>query len=118
MARARSAGKFGFACGRLTPSEVQLLQVVIETVDVGPALGVRTSQNVVLILGALRHADARMTSPLGVEHIRLLHVVAARCWSPCRSATFAGDQRALDVEPGPGTDAIPRIHARLLPRCC
>src|SRR6266581_1855235 len=27
MARARSAGKFGFACGRLTPSEVQLLQV-------------------------------------------------------------------------------------------
>src|SRR2546421_12827226 len=85
---------------------------VIETVGERPALGVRTGQSVVLILRALRHADAWNDVPLGVEHIRLLHVVAVALLVTMQVGDVAGDQRTLDVEPGPGADAIPRIHAR------
>src|SRR2546427_10797299 len=85
---------------------------VIETVGERPALGVRTGQNVVLILGSLRHADAWNWLPFDVEHIRLLHVVAVALLVTVQIGDVAGDQHTLDVEPGPGTDAIPRIHAR------
>src|SRR5262249_8579024 len=49
---------------------------VIEAISIRAALGIRTGQNVVLILGALRPLDAWNDIALGVEHIRLLHVVA------------------------------------------
>src|SRR5439155_22806219 len=85
---------------------------VIETVGERAALGVRTRQNVVLILRALRHADAWNDLTLGVEHVRLLHVVAVALLVTMQIGDIAGDQHTLDVEPGPGADAIPRIHAR------
>src|SRR5437870_5765042 len=85
---------------------------VIETVGERPALGVRTGQNVVLILRALRDADAWNDLPFDVEHIRLLHVVAVALLVTMKVGDVAGDQRTLDIEPGPGADAIPRIHAR------
>src|SRR5262245_34667886 len=85
---------------------------VIETVDIRPTRGVRTGQNVVLILGALRPLDAWNDIALGVEHIRLLHVVAVAYLVAVQIGDVAGDQHALDVEPGPSADAIPRIYAR------
>src|SRR6266446_264953 len=85
---------------------------VIETVGKRPALRVRTGQNVVLILSALRHADAWNYLPFGVEHIRLLHVVAVANLVTMQIGDIAGDQCTLGVEPGPGADAITRIHAR------
>src|SRR5205823_8871806 len=85
---------------------------VIETVGERPALRVRTGQSVVLILRALRHADAWNDLPFGVEHIRLLDVVAVALLVTMQIGDIAGDQRTLGVEPGPRADAIPRIHAR------
>src|SRR5712671_4198907 len=85
---------------------------VIETVGVCPALGIRTGQNVMLILGALRHADAWNYLPFGVEHVRLLDVVAVALLVAMQIGDVAGDQHALDIEPGPGADAIARIDTR------
>src|SRR5438552_5761755 len=85
---------------------------MIETIGERAALGIRPRQNVVLILRALRHADAWNLLPFGVEHIRLLHVVAVALLVTMQIRDIAGDQHTLDVEPGPGADAIPRIHAR------
>src|SRR5712671_3962448 len=85
---------------------------VIEAVGERPALGVRTGQSVVLILRALRHADAWNWLPFDVEHIGLLHVVAVAMLVSMQIGDVAGDQHTLDVEPGPGADAIPRTHAR------
>src|SRR5215468_4843525 len=85
---------------------------VIEAVGVCPALRVRTGQDVVLILGALWHADAWNDFPFDVEHIRLLHVVAVALLVTMQIGDVAGDQHTLDVEPGSGADAIARIHAR------
>src|SRR5712671_1570880 len=85
---------------------------VIETVGERPALGVRTGQSVMLILRALRDADAWNYLPFDVEHIRLLHVVAVALLVTMQIGDIAGDQHTLDVEPGPGADAIPRVHAR------
>src|SRR5215510_2060908 len=85
---------------------------VIETVDIRPTRGVRTGQNVVLILGSLRPLDAWNDIALGVEHIRLLHVVAVAHLVAMQIGDVAGDQHTLNVEPGPGANAIPCIHAR------
>src|SRR5690242_2657165 len=56
--------------------------------------------------------DAWNDVALGVEHIRLLHVVAVALLVTMQISDVAGDQHTLDVEPGSRADAIPRIHAR------
>src|SRR5215471_8913260 len=65
-----------------------------------------------LILCALGPLDAWNDLPFDVEDIRLLHVVAVALLVTMQIGDVAGDQHALDVEPGSRTDAIPRIHAR------
>src|SRR5215468_9979515 len=65
-----------------------------------------------LILCALGPLDAWNDLPFDVEHIRLLHVVAVALLVTMQIGDVAGDQHALDVEPGPWADAIPRIHGR------
>jgi len=89
---------------------------VVGTVGERPAQRVRAGHDVVLV-AAGRRPYTRNLVTFDVEGGRALNVVAIALLVAMQIGDVAGDQLTLDVVPGTGADAIPRIDTGWLPRC-